>query len=104
MIMREWRGSVPRDKADAYVEVLERTGLKDYADTPGNRGVFLLREDGEHETEFVTLTLWESEDAVRDFAGKYLLCARYYPEDHDFLLAFAEFVRHYQVNHFAMPR
>ncbi len=40
MIMREWRGSVPRDKADAYVEVLERTGLKDYAGTPGNRGVF----------------------------------------------------------------
>ncbi len=59
---------------------------------------------GEHETEFVTLTLWESEDAVRAFAGEDNLRARYYPEDDDFLLAFAEFVRHSQVKHFAMPR
>lgn len=95
--MREWRGSVPRDKADKYVEVLERTGLKDYAGTPGNHGVFLLREDSEHETEFVTLTLWESLDAIRAFAGDDPTRARYYAEDNSFLLAFAERVRHYEV-------
>jgi heme-degrading monooxygenase HmoA len=35
----------------------------------GQRGTYLFRRDVEEGVEFATLTLWESWDAVRAFAG-----------------------------------
>lgn len=43
MIARIWRGVTRADQADAYYDYLERTGLKDYRNTAGNRGVWVLR-------------------------------------------------------------
>lgn len=97
MIMREWRGRVLREKAADYIDVLESTGLADYANTPGNRGVFLLRKELGTETEFTTLTLWDSLESIRAFAGDDATLARYYPEDANFLLNFAERAEHYEV-------
>ena len=55
---------------------------------PGNLSVHILeRADGDI-THFVTLTFWESLDAVRGFAGEDVDAAKYYPEDKDFLLEF----------------
>lgn len=98
-IMREWRGHVPKDRADDYERVLHATGLGDYAHTPGNRGVWLLRDDSGELTEFTTLTLWESFAAIRAFAGEDVELARYYPEDDPFLVNRVEKVRHYRVRH-----
>jgi len=39
LIARAWRGVTPAAKADAYLEYLERTGVRDCRATPGNRGV-----------------------------------------------------------------
>jgi heme-degrading monooxygenase HmoA len=35
----------------------------------GFRGSYLLRKEGEGETEFVTIMLWDSIDAIRAVAG-----------------------------------
>ena len=43
MIARIWRGITLAEKADAYIDYLNETGLKAYAETPGNRGVQVLR-------------------------------------------------------------
>ena len=43
MIARAWHGRVPTEKSDAYHAYLLRTGLADYASTPGNRGVLVFR-------------------------------------------------------------
>jgi DNA primase len=49
MIARIWRGITLAEKADAYIARLNETGLRDYANTPGNRGVTVLRRvQGEH--------------------------------------------------------
>ena len=45
MIARTWRGWTRREDADAYVEYLRETGLKEYRATPGNLGAHLLRRD-----------------------------------------------------------
>ncbi|HEU5479289.1 MAG TPA: antibiotic biosynthesis monooxygenase [Candidatus Tumulicola sp.] len=97
MIGRTWHGRVPAKKADAYHKYLLRTGLSDYAATPGNRGVFVLRRDDGDVTHFLLLTLWESLDAIRAFAGEAYDRARYYPEDDDYLLEREPFVVHYDV-------
>ncbi len=103
MIARVWRGITLAEKADAYVEYLNETGLKDYAKTPGNRGVTVLRRlQGEH-SEIVLISLWESMAAVRAFAGENPERSVYYPEDEDYLLEMETLVRHYDVTDQIFP-
>lgn len=97
MIARTWHGIVPREKADAYHEYLLRTGVPDYQATPGNRGVYVLRRlEGPH-THFLLLSLWDSPEAIRAFAGDDIERARYYPEDAAYLLEMEPTVTHYEV-------
>src|SRR5579859_6416775 len=81
MIVRAWRGRTPAVKADDYLAYLQRTGLKEYAATEGNRGVLALRRLDGDEAEFLLVTLWESWGAIRRFAGDDVDKAVYYPED-----------------------
>ena len=97
MIMRQWRGRVPAAKAADYLAFLHRTGFKDYAQTPGNRGVYAFTRTVGQETEFLLITLWESVEAIQRFAGQDYEKAFYYPEDKDFLLEFEPLVTHYEV-------
>lgn len=97
MIARIWRGITLKEKADDYLAYLHETGLKDYANTSGNRGVTTLRRDqGEH-CEIMLISLWDSMDAVRAFAGENPDRSVYYPEDDQYLLQMEPLVRHYEV-------
>lgn len=103
MIARIWRGIVLAGKADAYITYLNDTGLSGYANTPGNRGVTVLRRlQGEH-CEIVLISLWDSMAAVRAFAGEQPDRAVYYPEDEDYLLEMEPLVRHYEVADQILP-
>lgn len=96
-IARTWRGATRVEDADAYVRYLEQTGFAEYRATPGNLGVLALRSrEGEH-AEFLLVTLWESEDAIRRFAGEDLDRAVFYPEDERFLVAKDDRVHHFEV-------
>ena len=97
MIARAWHGRVPEAKADAYHQYLLRTGLADYASTRGNRGVFVFRRIESGECHYLLTTLWDSIDAIKQFAGDDYERARYYPEDDEFLLEREPFVTHYEV-------
>jgi heme-degrading monooxygenase HmoA len=97
MIARIWHGITSSVKAGDYVDFLKKTALPDYTSTPGNRGAFVLRRiDGER-AHFLTLTFWESEQAIKEFAGQDMDKAKYYPEDTQFLLEFEPSVQHYEV-------
>ena len=78
-------------------EYLQRTGLKDYASIPGNRGVWVLRRVYEGEAEFTLISLWDSWDAIKAFAGPEYEKAVYYPKDKKFLLELDPNVTHYEV-------
>src|SRR5471032_2771812 len=97
MICRMWHGLTPRSKADAYASFLEQKAIPDYRSVPGNLSVAVLRRDESDATHFLTVTYWKSEDCIRDFAGYYVLEAKYYPEDQDYLLEFEQLVQHYEV-------
>lgn len=97
MIARTWRGATKAEDADAYVEYLEKTGFREYRATPGNLGVLGLRRLAEGRAEFLLVTLWESEEAVRRFAGDDPARAVFYPEDERFLVARDEHVDHFDV-------
>lgn len=97
MIARSWAGATRAEDGDAYLEYLHRTGFAEYRATPGNRGVLALRRVAGDRAEFLLLTLWESEEAIRRFAGDDIARAVFYPEDERYLVARDERVRHYEV-------
>lgn len=97
MIARTWHGAVPAEKAEAYHRYLLGTGVPDYRRAPGNRGVHVLRRTEGDTAHFVVLTLWDSLDAIRAFAGDDVERARYYPEDEAFLLELEPTATHYDV-------
>ena len=97
MIARIWRGTVREADKDTYYEYLKKTGLQEYAATPGNRGVYTLRRVSNGQCEFLLLTLWESWDAIRTFAGPDYEQAVYYLEDDKFLLDRGPHVLHYEL-------
>ncbi len=97
MIARTWAGATQAADADAYLNYLHATGLAAYRTTPGNRGVLALRRVRGDRAEFLLLTLWESEDAIRRFAGDDIGRAVFYAEDDRFLVARDEHVDHYEV-------
>ena len=97
MIARIWRGVTREADKDRYFEYLQKTGLKDYAAIPGNQGVWVLRRMLEGRAEFTLISLWDSWDAIKAFAGPHYENAVYYPEDKKFLFELAPHVLHYDV-------
>ena len=97
MIARIWRGWTSREDTEAYVRYMEEVGAPDSLGTPGNRGFSILhRPDGERE-EFLTISLWESLDAIRAFAGEDVEKAVFYPEDDRYLVERELTVSHFDV-------
>jgi hypothetical protein len=66
-IARIWRGRVPRARADEYATYLYEHGIRPLEEKA--LGVQLFREDRETESEFVTVSYWESVEAMSRFAG-----------------------------------
>ena len=97
MIARIWRGAVSEQDGDAYAAYMEGTGVREYAETPGNRGVYMLRRAVNGKAEFVMFSLWDSLDAVKAFAGEDYETAVFYPEDDRFLVERDEHSTHFEV-------
>lgn len=66
-IARVWRGRVRRERADEYQRYNFEVGVKPLMEKA--LGVQSLREDRGEETEFVTISYWESIEAMSRFTG-----------------------------------
>ena len=97
MIARIWRGAVRREDSDAYADYMRGTGLREYRETAGNRGAYMLRREEGELTEFVMFTLWDSLEAVKAFAGDDPERAVFYPEDERYLVERDLTVQHFEV-------
>jgi heme-degrading monooxygenase HmoA len=97
MIVRIWHGRVLTDHADRYADFLQVRAIPDYRSVAGNLGVQVLRRVDGGLTHFLTVSTWESVEAIRRFAGDDYEAAKYYPEDHEFLIEFEPKVMHYEV-------
>ncbi len=98
MIGRLWHGWATRQDADAYARLLEREVLPGIAGRArGYRGVYVLRRDDGDRVEFVTLTLWDSLDAVRSLVGDDYERAYVPAEARDLLQSFDPTSSHYEI-------
>jgi heme-degrading monooxygenase HmoA len=96
MIARIWRGWTRAEDEAAYVDYLEASGAPASRETPGNRGFYILHRVVGKRAEFVTMSLWDSLEAVRGFAGDEVEQAVFFPEDDRFLVERELTVAHYE--------
>ena len=98
MITRIWRGWTRPEDTDSYTDYILATGIAEYAATPGNLGAYLVsRPDGDR-TEFLTISFWETKEAIAAFAGDDIDEAVFYPEDDRFLIDRETTVKHFTVH------
>lgn len=70
MIARIWHGYTKPENADAYEAMLKPELLPGISNVEGYKASYLLKRDVGGETEFITIMLWDSIDAIRNFAGQ----------------------------------
>jgi heme-degrading monooxygenase HmoA len=97
MIARIWHGRTTAAQADEYLQLLQQVAVPGYQKTPGNRAVYIFRPLDGDVAHFLTLTHWDSLEAIKAFAGDDISKAKYYPEDQRFLLEFEPTVEHYEL-------
>ena len=90
-IARIWRGRTPRSKADEYAKYLYEQGIRPLAEKALH--VEMLREDRAHETEFVTISYWETVEAMSRYAGKDPRRIHHLERDAEFLTELPENVQ-----------
>ena len=99
MISRIWHGWTTRGNADKYEGLLKEeifVGIQNL-NIRGFNGIQLLRREVGEEVEFVTIMLFESLDAVREFAGDDYEVAVVPEKAKAVLSHFDEQSRHYEV-------
>jgi heme-degrading monooxygenase HmoA len=97
MIARIWHGRTKSTDAQTYLDYLFQSGIPAYRATPGNEGAWVLRRIEGDIAHFITLSFWESRDAIVAFAGNDIEVARYFDEDKKYLLDFEPNVTHYEL-------
>jgi len=86
MIVRLWHGCTTASNADKYADFMKERAAPDYGSIDGLEKLYFLRRIDGDTAHFLLITLWDSMDAVRKFAGDNPEKAKYYPEDDSFLL------------------
>jgi len=97
VILRAWRGFAALENATAYQAHLLDSVRPKLERLAGYLGLYLVRRTVADEMEYQVLTLWESMDAIRAFAGDHPERAVVEPQAVAVLRRFDAEVRHYEV-------
>lgn len=100
MVVRLWRGRVKASRIEEARRCETEFGIPGYLRVPGNKGVFLLCRPLGDVCEIAMLTLWDSREAIRAFAGDAIDRANY--EEYrkrglDYLIELPDEVEHFEV-------
>jgi hypothetical protein len=97
MIVRIWRGHAGADNAAGYQQFVTSSVFPSLTSIAGHRGAHLLRRNTAGGVEFLAVTLWDSIESVKQFAGPTPDVAVVEPAARALLSDFDEFVRHYEL-------
>lgn len=97
MIARVWRGVAAPEAAQEYLEHLRHTVFPELSEIAGYQGASVLRRDIDTGIEFTVQTLWESIEAIRQFAGDQVETAVVAPAAQPLFRSYDHTVTHYDV-------
>jgi len=95
--MRLWHGEVAIEQADDYEQFMVERAAPDYASVKGLLHLFFQRNDSEIKAEFLLVTIWDTMESIKEFAGENPELAKYYKEDDAFLLSKEKYVSMYNI-------
>ena len=95
MITRIWHGATPNQKRRVPEPDANRRYPRLSLDSR-QQGAYALRRIEGDIAHFLMVTFWESEAAIRAFAGANISVAKYYDFDKDFLLELEPCSTHYE--------
>jgi heme-degrading monooxygenase HmoA len=96
-VARLWHGRTRASVADEYAKYLYEEGVKKLRAVKGNRGVQVFRRVHEGIAEFITISYWESRDAIHGYAGADIEKTQHLPKDPEYLLEVEPTVKHFDV-------
>lgn len=97
MIARTWKCMASSENVEKYVEHFEQSVFPELNHLSGFQEAYILRHDLGDVVELTVMTLWESMDAIRSFAGANVENAVVEPAAQAVLRSFDEMVTHYEV-------
>lgn len=97
MIARYWKGWTKAADAGSYERLLKERIFPELGKIAGYCGGYVLRRDSADEVEFVVMNLFESLDAVKQFAGEEYEVPVFEPEAKRLLSRIEPRVLHYEV-------
>jgi heme-degrading monooxygenase HmoA len=98
MIARTWHATAATaENADAYCQHFATEVVPRLKAIRGHRGALLLRRSAGRQVEFVAITLWDSIETVKEFAGPNPEIAIVEPQARAVLTQFDTLVTHYEV-------
>src|SRR5262249_4281088 len=97
MIARTWHGYTTDADAEGYASSLKAEILPCIMKVAGYTGTYLLRRRCGKEIEFMTVMLWDSLEALREFAGPDYEKAIVPEERRKFLSHYDEHSAHYEI-------
>ncbi len=97
MIARYWRGLTESRYANIYIEHLRRDTLSQLTTLPGFVSASIRRREMEGGTEFLVVTVWESLEAIEQFAGPDVERAVVPEKARSLMIEYDARARHYEV-------
>src|SRR5438874_10017271 len=97
MIARTWRGFATTAKASEYSEHFISKVAPRLKEIEGFQGANLLKREENGRVEFLAVTLWDSMETIKKFAGPNPVAAHVEPEGRAALTSSDDFAGHYEV-------
>ena len=97
MIARVWRGRTRKEIADEYEAYNYEVGIKPLIEKA--LAVQTFREDRQNETEFVTISYWESLESMSRFTAGDPSSIHHLERDKDFLIELPTSVQILKIRH-----
>jgi heme-degrading monooxygenase HmoA len=97
MISRHWKGLAKPGQADSYIAHLRTDTFPKLSQIDGFVSASILTREVPEGTEFLIVTVWESMEAIKRFAGMNAEVAVVPEEVRRMMIEYDRIVRHYEV-------
>jgi len=97
MISRHWKGIAKPDEAENYINHLVSVIFPKLSTIPGFISASILQRAVDEGIEFLIITVWESIEAIREFAGENPDAAVVPPEVQTMMIEYEKVACHYEV-------
>ncbi|MCI0708984.1 MAG: antibiotic biosynthesis monooxygenase [Chloroflexi bacterium] len=98
MISRHWKGIAKPEEADNYIRHLRRDTFPQLSTIEGFINATILKRAVNEGVEFLIVTVWQSLDAIKQFAGENPTVAVVPPNVQAMMIAFDSHVTHYDID------